>query len=432
MNQKKYIALGVGIFALFLAVCGGVYYLDSQSNEGGYVAVSGDAEEGTYSSLEGVDTTTKELRLQEYSGDVTLRLYDEEKTKTAGMRLVNQNRLATYVDASAYLTMDQSRVFRLNEQSEMSVFQGGEDLSFHLTEGTVFFNVTEPLLATESLEFSTNNVVTGVRGTSGVISYWAEGQAVTQIALLTGTLDCYAVDSKNLVRSTFTLEAGQVGIVYSMDSGMVKVEVQDLEQENLVLFVSSDFIDTIQGDLSDEGQSVPLSEYLRYGFDPYFNQIYDWFIYEIRVNRTLLTYFYAFSDLDGDGRDEMFLYEDVDGIETKSLFTVIQGQVDESELFTGEIVDGQVKKVATEYEGGYIEFVDSNNRNTPNGITTKQEYYRLYEEEYVFLASFEQENDWDGDVDVGIYTPDKETYDYYKEYIQALPFHDVGEKILIE
>ncbi len=260
--NKKFVALGVGLFALFLAICGGAYYLGTQNDlsedsigtafiEAVDTVIGGDS----FSSLDSVDTTAQEMRLQEFSGILTLTNGGAGKTPVAGSRLVSGDSMETQTESMAYVTLDQSKILRMNQNSQMEIRQLGQDLDVFLSYGSVFFNVTSPLSIEETLEFHTNNVVTGVRGTAGVVS---ATEKFSQVAVLTGTVFCATTTGES-----FYIEAGQVAIVTTHEDGTVTYEILSLEEDDLYFYFSDDFIDPIQGDLNNEGNSVPLSETLR-------------------------------------------------------------------------------------------------------------------------------------------------------------------------
>lgn len=256
MNNKTKIALGGGLVAVFLAICFVAFNMGKNNASGDSPSVlMPDVGGSTYSSLDGVDTLSDEMRLDTFHGTLSLGNNGTEKTPIAGSRLVSGDTMETMAESQAYVVLDQSKVLRVNQTSQVEVRQVAEDLDIYLGKGSVFFNVTSPLSVDETLEFHTGNVVTGVRGTAGVIS---ASEKYSQVAVLAGTVICVTTAGEN-----FTVEAGQVAIVTSHDDGSVTYQILSLEKENLLFFLPDDFINTIQGDLNGEANSVPLSETLR-------------------------------------------------------------------------------------------------------------------------------------------------------------------------
>ncbi|MFI3253485.1 MAG: FecR domain-containing protein [Eubacteriales bacterium] len=201
-------------------------------------------------------TTADEMRLENYTGSITLQNNSEEKAVVLGSRLVTGDNIETMVESNAYVVLDSSKVLRVNETSQVEIVQEDKQLDIHLSKGTVFFNVTSSLSAEESLEFHTNNVVTGVRGTSGIIHFDPVAQ-ITQIVVLTGIVTGTTASEEQ------NIEAGQVAIVETLADGTVEMAIYGLEEEDPIYYFSDTFVDGIQGDLNGEGQSLSLSELVR-------------------------------------------------------------------------------------------------------------------------------------------------------------------------
>lgn len=228
----------VGVFAL--CVGGGLWF---------FLLGNGD------SALEADD-----MRLEQYSGFVSLKNNQTPKDLVTGSRLVSGDNLTTQIQSRAYLSLDKAKLVVMDENTEIDVLKGGKNLGVDILQGTVFFNVTEALGPDELLEFRCNNVVTGVRGTSGVISYDPEAK-VSQISVFTGSVvGTTATEEK-------TISAGEVGIITTKEDGTVDFVVIATE-EKLSTYYSDDFVDTMQLSLNFEGNSFNLSELLRFSNKP--------------------------------------------------------------------------------------------------------------------------------------------------------------------
>ncbi|MFI3253696.1 MAG: FecR domain-containing protein [Eubacteriales bacterium] len=201
-------------------------------------------------------TSADEMRLENFTGSITLQNNSEEKAVVLGSRLVTGDNIETMIESNAYVVLDKSKVLRVNETSQVEIVQEDKHLDIYLSKGTVFFNVTSTLSADESLEFQTNNVVTGVRGTSGIIHFDPVAQ-VTQIVVLTGMVTGTTTSEEQ------TIEAGQVAIVETLPDGTVEMTIYELEEDDPLYYFPDHFIDGMQGDLNFEGDSFNLSELVR-------------------------------------------------------------------------------------------------------------------------------------------------------------------------
>lgn len=217
---------------------------------------------GNISSLDGVNTSADEMRLEGYTGSLSLQNLNQEKAVVLGSRLVTGDNIETFLESNAHVVLDKAKLLRVNEISQIEIQQEHKNLDIHLEKGTVFFNVTSPLTSEETLEFHTSNVIAGVRGTSGIIHY-DTANLRSQIVLLTGEITATTVSDSSDEGETQTIEAGQIAIVETHADGTVTLTIYELEEEDPLYYFPDLFIDGMQGDLGGEGDSISLSELVR-------------------------------------------------------------------------------------------------------------------------------------------------------------------------
>ncbi len=269
MDKNNKIALALGGFVCFCGICVGAYTMGRNSSQGENATTSAveSTQEGEFSgnsssvspdSASGLDFTAQEMRLQDFFGSLSMSNLGEMKVPVAGSRLVSQDNLTTAVESNAYVLLDSAKVLRVDETSQVEIRQEAKHFDVDLLSGTLFFNVSESLGADESLEFYSNNVVTGVRGTSGVISYSKE-EYQSRIFVLTGSVD---LTTRGEFSDTYTVNAGEMAICTTQYDGTVDVVILSQEEKGNLFFTDT-FIDNIQGDLNAEGDSFNLSENLR-------------------------------------------------------------------------------------------------------------------------------------------------------------------------
>lgn len=210
--------------------------------------------DGASSSI--FNTAAEDMRLEAYTGSVSLHNNQEEKEVVTGSRLVTLDNLETYEESDAYVLLDKAKVMRLDALTHLEVQQDDKHYDVELFKGSLFFNVTVPLDGDETLEFRTNNIVTGVRGTSGIVSYDAD-KMVTQITVLSGSV-VGTTDSEEK-----TIEAGQVGIITSLPDGTTEFIILSVEEDPLTMYYNDLFVDSIQSDLGSDASPVALADYVR-------------------------------------------------------------------------------------------------------------------------------------------------------------------------
>ena len=133
------------------------------------------------------------MRLARTEGTVTVTNKNGRDMGTmADMKLFSGYQMATAQSSYAWITLDDSKLIKLDAVSEAEIQKKGKDLEVLLNSGNLFFNVTESLKSDETLNIRTSTMVTGIRGTSGwvkVIDSWR-----TRVYILEGQVECWVMD----------------------------------------------------------------------------------------------------------------------------------------------------------------------------------------------------------------------------------------------
>lgn len=110
------------------------------------------------------------MKLEKTEGQVTLKTQNGSVRKiTNGMRLLNGHTLATAKASYAYINLDNSKAVKLDQNSSATLRQNGKSLELLVKDGSLFFNVSKPLTGKENMNIRTSTMVTGIRGTCGVV-----------------------------------------------------------------------------------------------------------------------------------------------------------------------------------------------------------------------------------------------------------------------
>ncbi|MBP5280874.1 MAG: Ig-like domain-containing protein [Lachnospiraceae bacterium] len=129
------------------------------------------------------------IRLVRTEGDVTIMSSSkEELTQVADMRLSNGDHEITGEKSYAWMSLDDTKAVKLDENSESELRKSFRKLKIILDAGNIFFNVTVPLEKDESMDIRTSTMVTGVRGTCGWVEVTDDWSS--RVYLLTGKLEC--------------------------------------------------------------------------------------------------------------------------------------------------------------------------------------------------------------------------------------------------
>lgn len=146
------------------------------------------------------------IRLARTEGGV--QLWDEkqvELTPKEQLSLHDGYRMATEAAGYGWLSLDEKRLAKLDENSAVGVESAGKQLKLTLERGSLFFHIEKPLSGSESMEISTSNMTVGIRGTCGWVSLQGDKLLVR---LLEGKVEC-TVTTADGETVTQTVEAGQ-------------------------------------------------------------------------------------------------------------------------------------------------------------------------------------------------------------------------------
>ncbi len=110
------------------------------------------------------------LRLEKTEGTVTItKSSGSDVSVKENMRLLSGYTIKTAAASYAYISLDDTKAVKLDASSEVSIDKSGKKLDINLVSGALFFDVSKPLDGDEQLNIKTSTMITGVRGTSGVV-----------------------------------------------------------------------------------------------------------------------------------------------------------------------------------------------------------------------------------------------------------------------
>ncbi len=93
----------------------------------------------------------------------------------------------TQAASYAWISLDDVKLVKLDQQSAAVVAQEGRALTLSAQRGSLLFHVTEPLETDETLDIQAGNLIVGIRGTCGWVDAGGE-----QVFLLEGSVSCTA------------------------------------------------------------------------------------------------------------------------------------------------------------------------------------------------------------------------------------------------
>ena len=148
--------------------------------------------------------TAADMRLQSTTGTVSLKNASGKSVSIReGMKLYSGYTLSTSSKSYAYVSLDSSKVVKLDASTKVQVKKSGSKLELLVSSGKLFFNVSAPLSSSETLNIRTSTMVTGVRGTSGVVS--ADGAGSSSVDIYDGAVTVNTVSGGE----SLTVTAGE-------------------------------------------------------------------------------------------------------------------------------------------------------------------------------------------------------------------------------
>ena len=188
----------------------------------------------------------KDMRLEATEGTVTLKNSSGKSLSVReGMKLYSGYTLKTSAKSYAYVTLDSSKVVKLDANSEVEVRKDGSKLELLVNAGELFFNVTSPLADDETMNIRTSTMVTGIRGTSGYVSAGEDG--VSSVSVLDGSVTAIVIGGTASAQVSAGTSGSVVGGVNAIVSdtltesgipGFVAVEIAN--DESLQQRIESD------------------------------------------------------------------------------------------------------------------------------------------------------------------------------------------------
>ena len=127
------------------------------------------------------------------------------------MQLYNGYHAETKAKSYAWINLDDVKLTKLDASTKAEVRKRGKKLELLVSEGNLFFNVTSPLAADETMNIRTSTMLIGIRGTAGWIK--AADEDTTEVYVLEGKVECAAADLASGRTRTTTISAGERAVV---------------------------------------------------------------------------------------------------------------------------------------------------------------------------------------------------------------------------
>ena len=180
------------------------------------------------------------MRLLRVEGTVTI----EDSTGTTkpvldNIRFQSGDALSTGSDGLASVGLDDTKIVTLENDSRVEFTKQGKQLELNLTQGALFFEVTEKLADDEKYEIKTSNMTVGIRGTSGYVYYSESG--LQSLIITDGVVKVTGYNPKTNETKVVEVRGGESVTAYLYDEATedrdsIEFEVKEVPVEELPEF----------------------------------------------------------------------------------------------------------------------------------------------------------------------------------------------------
>ena len=109
------------------------------------------------------NNTATTMRLAKTQGTVTVtNATGKNVSQSENMKLYNGYKIKTGAKSYAWISLDDTKVAKLDANSAMEVQKSGQKLTLYLSSGNLFFNVKDPLPKGENFHIKTSTMTTGI------------------------------------------------------------------------------------------------------------------------------------------------------------------------------------------------------------------------------------------------------------------------------
>lgn len=153
--------------------------------------------------------------------------------------LYNGYQVGTQRESYAWIDLDEEKVAKLDESSEIEVEKEGKALTAHVKSGNLFFHVAEPLADEESFEIRSSTMMVGIRGTCGWVET-ADNEHMS-VYILEGTVEGSIAIPEQDEEERESVSAGERAVL-SIQDGMAEIHVEKFGVSDIPAFVLEELL----------------------------------------------------------------------------------------------------------------------------------------------------------------------------------------------
>lgn len=193
-------------------------------------------EDGRQQEQEGTQTdSVSAVTMRMVKADGTVAVQDKDGGEVAlqePLLLHDGYGLTSQTDSYAWISLDDTKLAKLDQDSGASVHKDGKKLEMVSHYGSLFFHVTKALEEEESLDIRVGTLSVGIRGTCGWVCRQETNGIRYMAYILEGNVTCEVENT-----AAVTVSAGQMICVEPNEDGSVGWSVMNFAREDIPEYV---------------------------------------------------------------------------------------------------------------------------------------------------------------------------------------------------
>ncbi len=243
MSIKRKICLILALILMLLCACSSTQETKTQDETTMEEAQNEEQkDEQDARAVTSADATN--MRLEKIVGSVVVKNEQgEEITSSEGMRLNSGYEIITSELSFAYISLDDDKALKLDENSDAKIENDSKNLLITLIDGYLYYNVTKPLEDDEIMNITTSNMITGIRGTQGYVGTYIENELQQSVsALVSGMVTINAIEEDGELLLTSLIKEYEIAY-YDYDEQENHLRVDVLVENDIPEFVKAEIYD---------------------------------------------------------------------------------------------------------------------------------------------------------------------------------------------
>lgn len=190
----------------------------------------------------------------------TVNISDEEGKDIPAkdnMMLYSGYGFETMKESYAWMNLDKVKLAKMDEASRAEIRKEGNELELLVHSGKLYFNITEPLGADESMNIRNSTMTVGIRGTCG----WVEvaDEKHMKVYILEGKVECGAEEASGNVTAE-KVSSWEMAEMALTDDGKAEITVKSFGRPDIPEFVWAELDEELKDQIPEEAAETEEPE----------------------------------------------------------------------------------------------------------------------------------------------------------------------------